>query len=485
MLTKGFPNDFMWGGAVAAHQIEGAYNVDGKGLSIADVMTGGSNSKAREITEGILPGHYYPNHEAIDFYHRYKEDIKLFKELGLKAFRTSINWTRIFPNGDKKEPNEEGLAFYDQLFDELLANNIEPIITLSHFEIPYHLYQEYGGFRNKKLIDFFTHYAETVMRRYRNKVKYWMTFNEINNQADGQHDLHTWTNSAVLCKDEENKEEVITQASLYELIASAKVVKLGKEINPDFQIGCMMAYVPVYPYGSHPADMMASVKVMERRFLYSDIHVRGEIPAYALAAWKEKGFNIEYTEADLQVLKEGTVDYIGFSYYMSAAVTTQPNIKGDPIPDFPEAKMVRNPHVKASDWGWQIDPIGLRYVLNTVYQRYNIPLFIVENGFGAYDKQDENGKVVDDYRIEYLTKHIEQMQLAVVEDGVDLIGYTPWGVIDIISFGTGEMEKRYGFIYVDKDNQGNGTLARSKKKSFGWYQRVIESNGTELSNRDE
>ena len=480
MKNKGFPKDFLWGGAVAAHQIEGGWDIDGKGISIADVMTAGGNGIPRKITNGVIPDEYYPNHEAIDFYHRYKEDIQLFKEMGLKAFRTSINWTRIFPKGDEEEPNEAGLQFYDELFDELLKNDIQPVITLSHFEIPYHLYEKYGGFRNKKMIDFFVKYAETVLRRYKNKVKYWMTFNEINNQSDGQHELHTWTNSAIKIDAKEDKEAIVFQAAINELIASAKVVKLAHEINPEFMMGCMMAYVPVYPYSCNPTDLMASVKVMDRRYFYNDIHARGKIPTYARKYWESRGFEIEVTPEEEIVLVEGGVDYIGFSYYMSGAVTTLPDVEGEPIVEFPEAKMVNNPYVKTSDWGWQIDPVGLRYTLNTVYERYGLPMFIVENGFGAYDKVEADGSIYDPYRSDYLKAHIEQMRLAITEDGVDLMGYTPWGIIDLVSFGSGEMEKRYGFIYVDKDNQGKGTLKRSKKDSFTWYQRVIASDGSEL-----
>jgi len=469
--------DFLWGGAVAAHQIEGAWSVEGKGISCADVMTAGSRNTPREITDGIVDGKYYPNHEAIDFYHRYKEDIQLFKELGLKVFRTSINWTRIFPNGDENEPNESGLEFYDDLFDELLKNDIEPVITLSHFEIPYHLYQEYGGFRNRKVIDFFVRYAETVMKRYKKKVKYWMTFNEINNQADDQDDIHTWTNSAIKFKAGENREEIVYQAAINELIASAKVVNIGKKINPEFHIGCMMAYVPVYPYSCRPDDMMASVKIMEKRFFYSDIHVRGDIPAYALSYWKENDLKIDYSKEDLKTLKEGCVDYIGFSYYMSKAVTTLDSISGTLDKNLEGIKVVDNPNVSVSNWGWQIDPVGLRYTLNVVYQRYGIPMFIVENGFGAYDTVERNGDIHDPYRIEYLRQHIVEMQKAILEDGVDVMGYTPWGIIDLVSFGTGEMEKRYGMIYVDKNNDGVGSLKRSKKDSFDWYKNVIKNNG--------
>ncbi|MDR0299327.1 MAG: 6-phospho-beta-glucosidase [Streptococcaceae bacterium] len=472
-----FKQDFLWGGAVAAHQIEGAYNKDGRGLSTADVMTGGANGVDREITKGVVAGKYYPNHEAINFYYHYKEDIALFKELGLKAFRTSISWSRIFPNGDDEIANEAGLAFYDRLFDELNEAGIVPVITLSHFEIPYHLYEAYGGFKNKKLIDFYVKYAETVMRRYKDKVKYWMTFNEINNQAGGDWDIHAWCNSAVQFVADDNREEIIYQASLNELIASAKVVKLGHEINPNFQIGCMMAYVPVYPYSANPSDQIAAIKAMDGRYFYSDIHVRGKIPRYVLNYWKEHDYRIDYSQEELEILKAGTVDYIGFSYYMSDAVTEIAELDGWKYSKFSQAKISKNPYIHASDWGWQIDPVGLRYVLNSVYERYEKPLFVVENGLGAYDKLETDGSIHDTYRIKYLQEHIKQMELAVDEDGVELIGYTPWGIIDIVSFGSGEMEKRYGMIYVDKDNEGKGTLKRSKKDSFNWYQTVIKNNG--------
>ena len=476
-----FKDDFLWGGAVAAHQIEGGWDQGGKGPSIADVMTAGANGVEREITDGVIPGKNYPNHEAIDFYHRYKEDIALFAEMGLKSFRTSIAWSRIFPKGDETEPNEAGLQFYDDLFDELLKHNIEPIVTLSHFEMPYHLHKAYGGFRNKQVVDFFVNYAGVVMERYKNKVKYWMTFNEINNQAGGAHALHNWTNSGVIVKDGENAEEVIFQASLYELIASAKAVALGHKINPEMQIGCMMAYVPVYPYSCNPGDLLAAQKAMNLRYFYNDIHAYGKIPNFALKEWELKGYNIEYTAEDLVALEAGKVDYIGFSYYMSGTITSDMTMEGYQVAD--NMKLVQNPHIKSSDWGWPIDPVGLRYILNDLQQRYNLPMMIVENGFGAYDKVEADGSINDDYRINYLQEHIEQMALAINEDGVELIGYTPWGIIDIVSFGTGEMEKRYGFIYVDKDNAGVGTLNRSKKKSFDWYKEVISTNGQSLFNK--
>lgn len=479
-MNRELPKDFLWGGAIAAHQAEGAWNIDGRGPSIADVMTAGGNGIPRKITKGIIEGEYYPNHEAIDFYHRYKEDIQLFKELGLKCLRTSISWSRIFPTGQEETPNEQGLKFYDDLFDECLKNGIEPVVTLSHFEIPYAIYEDFGGFANKAVIPLFVKFAQCVFDRYKDKVTYWMTFNEINNQADGQEPVHVWTNSAMIIEDDQDKEALVFQAGVNELIASAWAVNEGKKINPNFQIGCMMAYVPIYPYSCAPEDMIASVKANERRFFYSDVHVRGEIPTYTEKYWEQKGLTIDISEKERQILRQGTVDYIGFSYYMSGTITTLPDVEGRQTEDIPSAKLVKNPYITASDWGWPIDPVGLRYVLNRVYQRYDLPLFIVENGFGAYDQLTDSNEIHDDYRINYLREHIEQMKKAVVEDGVPLIGYTPWGIIDIVSFGSGEMEKRYGMIYVDKDNTGKGTLQRLKKDSFAWYQQVIETNGEQL-----
>lgn len=479
-MNRELPKDFLWGGAIAAHQAEGAWNIDGRGPSIADVMTAGGNGIPRKITKGIIEGEYYPNHEAIDFYHRYKEDIQLFKELGLKCLRTSISWSRIFPTGQEETPNEQGLKFYDDLFDECLKNGIEPVVTLSHFEIPYAIYEDFGGFANKAVIPLFVKFAQCVFDRYKDKVTYWMTFNEINNQADGQEPVHVWTNSAMIIEDDQDKEALVFQAGVNELIASAWAVNEGKKINPNFQIGCMMAYVPIYPYSCAPEDMIASVKANERRFFYSDVHVRGEIPTYTEKYWEQKGLTIDISEKERQILRQGTVDYIGFSYYMSGTITTLPDVEGRQTEDIPSAKLVKNPYITASDWGWPIDPVGLRYVLNTVYQRYDLPLFIVENGFGAYDQLTDSNEIHDDYRINYLREHIEQMKKAVVEDGVPLIGYTPWGIIDIVSFGSGEMEKRYGMIYVDKDNTDKGTLQRLKKDSFAWYQQVIETNGEQL-----
>lgn len=472
------PNTFLWGGAVAAHQVEGGWNEGGKGISIVDVLTSGSHGVDRIITDGIQDGYYYPNHDAVDFYHRYKEDIKLFAEMGFKCFRTSIAWTRIFPKGDEETPNEEGLQFYDDLFDELLKYGIQPVVTLSHFEMPYYLVKKYGGWKNRKLIDFFVKYALTVMERYKHKVKYWMTFNEINNQKNYKYPLFGYTCSGVIFTEDENPEECMYQVVHHELIASAIIVKEGHIINPDFQIGCMIACVPLYPYSCHPEDMMYSALAMHDRYLFGDVHVRGEYPSYILKEWERKDFSIKQENDDTEILRQGKVDFVGLSYYMTNAVKANNVAEGNGLDGFPGS--VSNPYVQKSDWGWQIDPVGLRYALNLLYERYQKPLFIVENGFGAIDQIDADGNINDDYRIAYLKAHIEEMKKAVLLDGVDLMGYTPWGCIDCVSFTTGEMEKRYGMIYVDRNNQGNGTLERKRKKSFYWYKKVIASNGEEL-----
>ena len=468
-------DNFLWGGAVAAHQLEGGYDVDGRGLSIADVMTVGGPNIPRRITDGIIEGEIYPNHEGIDFYHNYKGDIKLFAQMGFKCFRTSISWSRIFPNGDELEPNEAGLQFYDDLFDEMLKNNIQPVITLSHFEMPYHLAKKYGGFRNRKCIEFFVKFAKVCFERYQDKVKYWMTFNEINNQTAIENEYGIYTCSGVRFKEDDNREELMYQVVHHELVASALAVKIGHEINPEFQIGCMLACVPIYPFSCNPSDMMQSVEQMHQRYMFSDIMVRGAYPNYLLNTFKKKNLNIIMDPEDEEILANGTVDYIGLSYYMSSVTKT-----GDGQTRAGVEHCVPNPYIQASDWGWPIDPIGLRYSLNVLYERYNIPLFIVENGFGAYDKLGEDGKYHDDYRVDYLRAHIEQLKKAIDEDGVDVLGYTVWGCIDVVSYGTGEMEKRYGFIHVDKDNQGKGTLARTPKESFKWYQKVIATNGEDL-----
>lgn len=475
------PKDFLWGGAIAAHQAEGGWDAGGKGPSVADVMTAGGANQPREITDTVEEGRYYPNHVAVDLYGHYKEDVALFAEMGLKAFRTSINWTRIFPNGDDAEPNEEGLQFYDDFFDELLKYNIEPVITLSHFEVPLNLAKNYGGFKNRQVVDFFVKFAETVFERYKNKVKYWMTFNEINNMMDYSNPIFLWTNAGVTVEEGEDAKQVMYQAGHHTLIASALAVAAGKKINPDFEIGAMVSHVPVYPKTGDPANVFLAEETMRMRYFFPDVQVRGYYPNYALKEFARDGIEIPFLDGDEEILKNGKVDYLGFSYYMSTMVDKD-------APLAPTNKVhggvpyeVENEYIERSDWGWAIDPIGLRYTLNRFYDRYQVPLFIVENGLGLVDEFDADGQIYDQARIAYLRDHIEQIKLAVDEDGVDLMGYTPWGVIDIVSFTTGEMKKRYGMIYVDRDNEGNGTLARSKKASFAWYRKAIDSDGEDLA----
>ena len=472
--------DFLWGGATAANQFEGGWNVDGKGASTSDMLTAGTHTIPRKITKETIDGLNYPSHEAIDFYHRYKEDIKLFAEMGFKVFRMSIAWTRIFPNGDDKEPNEAGLKFYDDVFDELKKYNIEPLVTISHYEMPFNLTKKYNGWASRNLIDFFINYCSVIFNRYKDKVKYWLTFNEIN---CGTMPMGGYLGLGILNEGTEDflhqndNKQIRFQALHHQFVASAKAVKLGHSINKDFKIGCMIAHMTTYPYTCNPDDiLLAQKKNQLANDLCGDVQVRGEYPFFAKRYFEENNIVLDITEEDKKILKEGTVDYYTFSYYMSNCESasgdedkTSGNLLGG----------IKNPYLEASDWGWQIDPKGLRYTLNELYGRYNIPLMVVENGLGAFDKVEEDGSINDDYRIEYLKDHIIQMKEA-VKDGVDLIGYTPWGCIDLVSARTGEMEKRYGFIYVDKDNAGEGTLDRKKKKSFEWYKNVIKTNGEEL-----
>lgn len=466
-------SDFLWGGAVAANQYEGAWNVAGKGPSVSDVMTKGSVNQPRQITDTVLADTDYPNHWGIDFYHHYPEIIKLFAEMGFKCFRLSIAWSRIFPLGDEETPNEAGLQFYDRVFRELHKYKIQPVVTLSHFEMPLHLAQQYGGWRNRKMIDFYLNFARVCLNRYQNQVKYWMTFNEINNLIDTDNPFNAWTGAGVLYQKAENVTQTMYQISHYQFVASAETVLLAKGINPQMQVGCMLHLGPIYPASCEPQDLMASVKAMDRRFFFSDVQIRGVYPAYTQKIWQRQQLQLDITDEDLATIAQGTVAYLGFSYYKSTIA------KFDQVHDFVE---LANPHVAKSDWGWAIDPVGLRYILNVAYERYGCPLFIVENGFGAYD-QLEQGKVNDQYRIAYLEDHVVEMLKAIELDGVKVMGYTPWSAIDLISASTGEIAKRYGFIYVDLPALKSGKPGFYRKNSFKWYQAVIESNGTNLKDK--
>ncbi|MBO0427544.1 glycoside hydrolase family 1 protein [Vagococcus fluvialis] len=471
-----FPKNFLWGGATAANQAEGAWNVDGKGASISDHNRAGSRtSSTRRTFDKVIntDEYYYPSHTGIDMFHRYKEDIALFAEMGFKVYRLSIAWTRIFPNGDETEPNEAGLQFYDDLFDELIKYNIEPLVTISHFELPYHLGETYDGFLDKRTIDFYEKYAVTLFKRYKDKVKYWLTFNEINFGT-----LEHGKRINGLFNREYTVEEQY-QALHNVFVASSKAVIAGHAINPDFKIGCMLAYITMYPKTCKPEDVLKTQEANDRlNYFCGDVQVKGKYPYFMTRFFEKEKIDLKASSEEMALISEGTVDYYTFSYYMSTCITSDIDERNDKTGGNLFGG-VSNEYLETSDWGWQIDPVGLRYTLNQIYSRYEVPLMVVENGLGAFDKVETDGTINDDYRIEYFKKHIEEMSNA-IDDGVDLIGYTPWGCIDLISAGTGEMSKRYGFIYVDRDDEGNGTLDRTPKKSFYWYQKVIETNGAEL-----
>lgn len=464
-----FKDDFLWGGAIAANQCEGAFDEDGKGLSIVDVVRGSTLGVDRIIDDSIKDNVYYPSHEAIDMYHRYKEDIKLFAELGLKCLRFSINWARIYPNGDEKYPNEKGLEYYDNFIDELKKYNIEPIITLSHFETPLNLVTKYGSWRNRKLIDFFVRYCETVMKRYKNKVKYWLTFNEINEIMNKK---EPWLQGGLSFKDDEYPPQIKLQACHHMIVASGKVAIMARKINPKFKIGCMIQYTPAYAKTTNPKDEFSKLLYSKQNLYFTDVMVKGHYTSVCKSVWKRFNVELNFEDEDLEVIKNGKVDFISFSYYFSYLVSDDDNggynyEKG-------------NSYLKQGQWNRTIDPIGLRISLNELYNRYEVPLFIVENAIPLDDKFDENGSINDEERIQFFKDHIKQIELAITKDYVDVLGYTTWAPIDMVSVSTGEMKKRYGFIYVDKNNDGSGTYNRYKKASFDWYKHVIESNGESL-----
>lgn len=475
-----FPKDFLWGGATAANQYEGGYNEGGRGLANVDVVPHGKDRYP--IITGQMEHldfddkHHYPAKVGVDFYHRYKEDIALLGEMGFKTFRISIAWTRIFPKGDESEPNEEGLQFYENVFKEMHKHGIEPLVTITHFDMPIHLIKEYGGWRNRKVIGFYENLVRVLFERYKGLVKYWLTFNEINMI------LHApFMGAGLVFEEGENQEEIKYIAAHHELVASASATKIAKEIDPENQIGCMLAAGSYYPNTPDPKDVRQAQIENQGNYFFVDVQSRGEYPNYALKELERKGIEIPFADGDKELLKENTVDFISFSYYSSRVAAHPDNQQGE-IGAGNIFASIKNPYLPESEWGWQIDPLGFRITMNELYDRYQKPLFVVENGLGAIDKPNENGEIIDDYRIDYLQQHIQTMKDAVEQDGVELLGYTSWGAIDLVSASTGEMSKRYGYIYVDRDDAGDGTLDRTKKKSFYWYQKVIETNGEDLSN---
>lgn len=469
---KQFPQSFLWGGAVAANQCEGAYLEDGKLPSTVDTMGVGFENRFAGALE-MHPDRYCPSHNAVDFYHHYKEDVALFAEMGFQVFRTSIAWSRIFPKGDELTPNEKGLQFYDDLFDELLKHNIQPLITITHYEMPLHLAQEYGGWTNRKLLEFYERYCKTIFTRYKDKVKYWLNFNEINTIIM----LPQFNGGFALDRNDPDRWQKIYQAAHHMFVASARANQLCHEIIPDAKIGMMLAGMESYPETCKPEDVYATLKQKQNSLYFSDTMMRGHYPAYAKRIWRERNVTLDIQAGDLELMAAYPCDYLGFSYYMSGVINADP-ADGGSIGNMAFGK--QNPYLPASEWGWQIDAVGLKSYLIELYDRYEKPLFIVENGLGAKDTLLPTGKdgyrVEDDYRIEYLRQHILQIAEA-IEDGVEVMGYTPWGCIDLVSASGGQMSKRYGFIYVDVDDEGNGTLERYKKKSFDWYKKVIETKG--------
>jgi 6-phospho-beta-glucosidase len=473
MLDK----NFLWGGATAANQCEGGYNEGGRGLANVDVTPHGKDRYP--VLAGKLKmlalddHHYYPALKSIDMFHHFRDDIKLFGEMGFKTYRLSIGWTRIFPNGDELEPNEEGLKFYEELFKECHKYGIEPLVTITHFDCPIHLIKEYGGWRSRELIEFYQRLVTVLFTRYKGLVKYWLTFNEINMI------LHApFIGGGIVFDEGDNEPQIKFTAAHNQLVASAYATRIAHEIDPENKVGCMLAAGNYYPYTCNPEDVFKAMNLDRENYFFIDVQSRGEYPKYALKQLEREKIDVGMSADDIKVLKENTVDFISFSYYSSRTASADPEINKTTAGNI--FASIKNPYLKASEWGWQIDPLGLRITMNMLYDRYQKPLFIVENGLGAKDVMTENGEVLDDYRIEYLKSHIKSFMDAVELDGIELWGYTPWGCIDLVSAGTGEMSKRYGFIYVDRDDAGNGSLKRSKKKSFNWYKNVISSNGEVL-----
>lgn len=487
---KQFPKGFLWGGATAANQVEGGWKEGGKGISVSDCARSHLNDDvqdyakqnditSQEIETALMTDdeELYPKRHGSDFYHHYQEDIAMFGEMGFKTYRLSIAWSRIFPNGDDEQPNEEGLQFYDNVFDECAKYGIEPLVTMSHYEPPINLLLKYNGWYNRKLVDFFVRYVDVITKRYAKKVKYWLTFNEVDSMI-----RHPYTTGA-LVEDRfpnQNFEEVIFQAMHHQFVASALATKICHENIPGSKVGCMLTKLTYYPFTCRPEDVLKAQQDMRSTYCYSDTQVFGEYPAYLKARFKNNNINIKMEADDEQIMKAYPVDFVSFSYYASSCVAAKE--EGLETTAGNTMIAIKNPYIPTSDWGWQIDPIGLRISMVDLYDRYRKPLFIVENGLGAKDELI-NGTVDDQYRIDYFEAHFKEMYKAIVEDGVECWGYTSWGCIDLVSESTKQMSKRYGFIYVDADDLGHGTYKRYKKKSFDWYKEVIATNGASILNK--
>lgn len=475
-------HDFLWGASTAANQVEGAWNVDGKGPSVMDSLSTIPGSSHRVEEDDITKDTYFSSHHASKFYENYQEDIRLMGEMGLKAYRMSIAWTRIFPKGVEEEPNEAGLAFYDKVFDELKKYGIEPIVTISHYESPWYLAKR-GGWTNREMIEHYLKYCEVLFKRYKNKVTYWMTFNEIN-CALNQFGIRSALGTSFKMNSPENNEQTRFQALHHQFVASAQAVRLAKKINPHFKVGCMIATMISYPLTCHPLDVWANYQNEQMKNMFcSDVMVRGYYPNYAKKYMRDHGIELDIEADDLAIMRQVTVDFYACSYYQTICISGQAEgthlgqgkANGNLISDFG----VKNPYLKESEWGWQIDSLGFRYMLNQIYDRYQIPIMIVENGLGAVDELTDDHKIHDNYRIAYLKEHVKEL-IHAIEDGVEVIGYMPWSAIDLIALSTGNIRKRYGFIYVDVDDQGKGSYQRFPKDSYYWYKQVIATNGSEI-----
>lgn len=483
-----FPKGFLWGGAIAANQCEGAWNVDGKGMSVADVAMFKPNvdkkdyvsqwhvspqdiENARKSQDEV----YYAKRHGIDFYHRYKEDIELFAQMGFKTLRLSIAWTRVFPNGDEKQPNEAGLKYYEDVFRCLKEHNIEPLVTLSHYEMPLYLTEQYEGWASREVVDMFVKFSKVCFERYKDLVKYWLTFNEIDSVF-----RHPFTTVGIIEENyatKEQAEEAIYKALHHQFVASSLATRYAKEIIPDAKVGCMVTKTLTYPETCNPEDIYLAL--MDNRFnsLYTDVQVRGKYPLWIKKLWIDKGFQIPILEGDEEILAAHTVDFISFSYYMSMVQSVHASKREKVGGNLTTG--VKNPYLDTSEWGWQVDPKGLEISLIDLYDRYQKPVWVVENGLGYNDVVQEDGTIQDDYRIQYFSDHFKAIARA-IENGVEVMGYTSWACIDLVSASTSQMSKRYGFIYVDVDDYNQGTYQRRKKKSFDWYKHVIETNGSEL-----
>ncbi len=484
-MKMAFPKGFLWGTSISAEQAEGAWDEGGKSPVQIDYATAGSTTEHRKIWYlnadgeresmglwGHLPAGakyqifddlHYTNHDACDFYHHWEEDLNLFAEMGFTTFNTSLAWSRIYPYGVQGGVNKEGVEFYRKVFTKARELGMDPVITLYKYDEPVYFEETYGGWENRAMIDEFVAFAKTCFTEYKGLINKWMTFNEIN---------------ILIAFPGKGGDMQRTYEELHnQMIASAKSVIAAHEIDPEIKVGAMLCGICSYPLTPDPEDVMANYKHFQDKFCYcGDAMLRGEYPSYSTRIWKENNVCLNISEEDKQILREGKSDFLGFSYYMSNCITTHANeeqIGGN------MQMGIKNPYLKASDWGWQIDPVGYKYFLHLMYDRYQVPLFDVENGLGAFDTVDEDGCIHDTYRIDYHRAHIQKLKEA-VEEGVDIFGYTTWGGLDLVSAGTGQMEKRYGMIYVDMDDKGNGTFERKRKDSFFWYKKCIESNGDEL-----